>query len=60
MGAPVWLLQQASGSGNGSEAGPRSLHTRHDGMRWNAPAAWLDRYLSLSAKIFVVGLQSHK
>jgi hypothetical protein len=28
LGVPVWLLQQASGSGNGSEARPRSLHTR--------------------------------
>jgi len=25
-------------------------------VSWNAPAPWLDKYLSLPAKIFVVGL----
>jgi len=57
MGAPVWLLQQASGSGNRSEARPRQPSHR---VMLECAGGLVGQKFVISDIFFVVGLSWHK
>jgi len=56
MGAPVWLLQQASGSGNRSEARPRQPSHR---VMLECGGLVRQKFV-ISDNFFVVGMSWHK